>query len=250
MPAHQSIQIDFVETIKKDLSGYTLIEGFPGMGLAGTIASKYLVERLKFKEIGFIDANIFVPIIRIHEGIPVYPSRIYVNDENKLVVLISEQIIPRFYTAKIAKAVVDWTIAKKISRVISLAGINTDDTMQRGTVFGIAANPASLDFLKKSDVEIIQDGITTGVTALILLELRKTNIEAISILGNVKIQADYKAAASLIEKLNSMLGLKINIEPLLKEARETEEALLKQMNEVKKTHSDIQKIENDAPMYT
>ena|SRR3989344_650774 len=247
---HQHIEINFIETVKKDLSGYTLIEGFPGMGLAGTISAKYLVERLKFKEIGFIDANIFVPIIRIHEGQPVYPSRIYANDEKKLVVLISEQIIPRFYTEKMAKAVVEWTVAKKIKRVISLAGINTDETAQRGTVYGIAANDASVNLLKNAGVEIIKDGITTGITALILLELKKTNIEAISILGNVKIQADYKAASSLIEKLNAMLKLNINIEPLLKEARETEEALLKHMNDMRKTHSDIQKVEDQTPMYT
>jgi uncharacterized protein len=227
-----------------------LIEGFPGMGLAGTIAAKYLVERLKFQQLGYIDANIFVPIIRIHEGLPIFPSRIYVNEEKKLVVIISEQIIPRFYTEQIAKAVVGWIKTKKISRVISLAGINTGQVNQRNVVYGIASTKDDISFLKKHKIEVIQDGITTGITALILLELSKSKIEAVSILGNVKIQADYKAASSLIEKLNSMLSLNINIEPLLKEARQTEEALLKHMQELKKTHSDIQKIEDRTPMTT
>jgi len=42
-----------------------------------------LQNLFKFEEIGFIDANIFIPIIRIHDGIPVNPSRIYVHREKK-----------------------------------------------------------------------------------------------------------------------------------------------------------------------
>ena len=31
------------------IKGYTLVEGFPGMGLVGTIAANYLVEKLNFE---------------------------------------------------------------------------------------------------------------------------------------------------------------------------------------------------------
>ncbi len=245
----QHIEVNFTETTQKDLSGYTLIEGFPGMGLVGTIASKYLVERLKFREIGHMDANVFVPIIRIHKGFPVYPSRIYVNEEKKLVVLISEQIIPRQFTEKVAKAVVKWINEKKIGKVISLAGINTGEPKTE-KVYGIAANDESRKEMEKHNVEIIDEGITTGITALILLELRKTRFNAFSILGNVNLQADYKAAAALIEKLNGILGLKIKTEPLMKEAQQTEKDLLKQLEQLKKTHSTVQKFEEQTPMYT
>ena len=87
--------IEFVEYKKTDLSGYTLIEGFPGLGLVGTIAVKYLVERLKFEPVGHIETNFFVPIISIRNGLPVYPSRIFINRKRKLVAIISEQIIPK-----------------------------------------------------------------------------------------------------------------------------------------------------------
>lgn len=243
-------RVQIVERKKRNFSGYTLIEGFPGMGLVGTIAAKYLVERLGFREHGYIDSSVFIPIIRIHEGMPVYPSRIYANDSLKLLVLISEQIISRQYTEDIAHCIVEWIKEKKIGKLISLAGINSPGSKAGDGVYGIAANPESLKELKKHNIELIKDGITTGITALILLELKKSDVNAISIMGNASFQADYKAAAAIIEKLNGLLGLKVNVEPLLKEARETEKLLLRQMDEMKRTDNTLQRVEDKTPMYT
>lgn len=240
-----------VESKEKDLSNYTLIEGFPGMGLVGTIAAKYLIDRLKLKEHGFIDSEIFIPIIRIHDGIPVNPSRIYVDNERKLVVLISEQIIPRVYICKFANVVVDWILEKNISRLISLEGIHTDAKQTaRSTIYGIAANEKSKRLLKEYNLNIIGDGITTGITSLILLGLRDSNVEAISVLGDVKRAADYKAAAGLIEKLNDVLGLSIDVKPLLKEAKETEKQLMKHLQKMGEANKAVSKFEGKTPMYT
>jgi uncharacterized protein len=245
----EEVSINFVELKEMDLNGFTLIEGFPGMGLVGTISAKYIVDRLKFEEIGHIDANIFIPIIRIHKGYPIFPSRIYASKKHKLVVIISEQIIPRFYTEKFAKDIVKWVKSKGIKKVISLAGIHTDNP-QSDQVYGIVSNAQAKKELEKHNIELIDEGITTGITALILLELRKTNIPAFSILGNVNLQADYKAAATLIKTLNEILGLNIKVELLLKEARETEQELLKQLEELKKADTKVQKFEDQTPMYT
>ena len=242
-------KVNFVEYVEKDLSDYTLIEGFPGLGLVGTIGAKYLVERLKFKEYGYIESQFFIPIIRIHDGLPINPSRIYINDELKLIVLISEQIIPKYFTSIMAKAVVEWIKKKGITKTISLEGIHAEST-EKQTVYGIAANDRSKGLLKKHNLTIIGDGITTGITSLILLELQRSDMEAISILGNVRNIADYKAAAELIKKLNEMLGLNINIEPLLKEAKETEKELLKHLQQLKKTNQVVEKFEGKTPMYT
>lgn len=240
----------FVEFKPKDLSKYTLIEGFPGMGLVGTISAKYLIERMKFKLYGYIDSDIFIPVIRVHNGLPVNPSRIYVNDERKLAVLISEQIIPRRHTDYMAEQVVDWVRKKGIRKLISLSGIHAEDGA-KGMVYGIASNDDSKKVLEKHKVEVIGDGITTGVTALILLKLKNSDIEACSIMGNVKIAADYEAAAELIKKLNEILELNIVVEPLLKEARETEKELMKQLERIQKTKDPaVERFESRTPMYT
>lgn len=241
--------IKFIETTPINYEGFTLIEGFPGMGLVGTIGAKYISERLNFKEVGYIDANIFVPIIRIHGGVPVYPSRIYANEGRKLAIIISEQIIPRFFVEKMAKAVIEWVKEKKFKRLISLEGINAGESEQK-IVYGIGANEKSKKLIEGYGVKTINEGITTGITSLILLGLRKSEMEAFSILGSVNMQADYKAAAALIGKLNEILKLDIKIDPLMKEAKETEKELIKQLEQLKKTSQSVQKFEERTPMYT
>lgn len=234
--------IDFFEYKKPNLKGYTLIEGFPGLGLVGTIAAKYLSEKEGFEEIGHIESEGFASIIRVHNGLPVFPCRIYVNDKLKLVVMVSEQVIPRTMTPRLAKKIVAWIKAKGISRAVSLAGINTGNPKDT-TIYGIADSKTAKQLLEKNQVQLIQDGITTGVTALILLELQKEpDIEAMSVMGPVAIGADYKASAKLLEKLNSVLGLNIDVAPLLAEAKKTEEDLLKHLEQMKETNDAVQQL--------
>lgn len=225
--------IVFHEHKKRDISGYTLIEGFPGMGLVGTIAAKYIVEKLDLELLGHIESDAFVPIIRVHNGYPVFPSRIYLSKKHKIVVLISEQIISPVFTSQLAKEVVSWVKKKKIASVISLSGIKSFPGDAK-TIYGIASNSESRNTLKKYGVEIIKDGITSGITALIMLNLKDEKIDAVSLMGNVEVAADYKAASGLIEKLNQIYSLNIDTKPLEKEARETEQALLKNLEELKK----------------
>lgn len=243
-------KIRFVETNAVQLKGYTIIEGFPGMGLVGTIAAKYVVEKLGFEQLGYIDSDIFIPLIRIHKGIPLHPSRIYINESLKIVVLVSEQIIPRNLIHRFGEATIEWIRAKGITMIVSLAGINTGDPKDKST-YGIASNAKSRKMLEDAGITVINEGITTGVTAMMLLELRDDNIQAVSVMGPVSLGADYKAAASLIEKLAQLLKLDIDIKPLLKEAQDTEKELLKNFEKMRESNEAVQKLEDQSPlMYT
>lgn len=243
-------EVDFVEFSKSDLKGYTLIEGFPGMGLVGTIAAKYLVEKKNFEYIGYIDSNLFMPIVRIHEGMPVRPARIYADKSKKIAVLISEQVFPKQAISIIAKKTVEWMQKRGIVELISLSGVNTHTNSTREIIYGIAANESSKLLVRKYALSEISEGITTGITALILLELRMSKIKAISILANVSLSADYKAAAEVLKKLNEILYLDINVQPLLDEAREAEKQLLAQLSQMQKTTDTSEKFENKTPLIT
>ena len=248
--ARMDFRVKFVEKEELDMEGYTLIEGFPGLGLVGTISAKYLVDKMKFKMIGYIDSDSFIPIIRIHEGVPMHPSRIYANEELKIVILISEQIIPKEHTQTVADAVVDWIELKGIKKVISLSGINTESA-GKTQVYGLGANQHSLKMLEEHGIEVIKEGLTTGVTALILLRLKEVeDVETISLLGSISMDADYKASAELLKKLSEVLSLNLNVEPLLKEAKETQKELLAQLEKLRQTHDTVQRIEKGTPMYT
>ena len=230
--------LEFVELQKCSLNGYTLIEGFPGMGLVGTIAAKYIVDA---------DSDIFMPVIRIHDGMPVRPCRIYACRERKIAVLISEQVISRQFTHMVAKKTAQWIDGKGICELISLSGVQASSNSERETIYAIASNESSKGLIKKYGLSEIGEGITTGITALILLELRNSKAKAISILANVQLAADYKASAEVIRKLNEMLGLNLNVEPLLQEARETEKQLIAQLQKLRDTKDDTERFEAKNP---
>lgn len=245
--------VSFVEKKPINVAGYTLIEGFPGMGLVGTIAVKYLSEKIGCREAGYIVSETFVPIIRVHNGLPVHPSRIYVSDKYKVVLLVSEQIVPQVFTDRMSKGIADWIQKKKIGRVISLSGIRALPKKEgRETVYGIASDDSSKKMLEKHNVEVIKEGITSGITALMMLEFKDRSLEAFSLLGNVQIAADYKASAALIEKLNDMFAFEIDTGPLKKEAKVTEKALLEHLKQIKQASGQAKKFETEshAPMYT
>lgn len=240
--------VEIREFQKLDLRGYTLIEGFPGMGLVGTIAAKYLIEKLQMKKLGYIHSDIFVPMIRVREGKPVYPSRLFVDKQRKLAVIISEQVIPNKNTNEFATEIVKWIKEKKFARIISLNGIQSGE--QNDTVYGIGSNDKSIELLRQFKMEIVKEGITTGISAMMLLELKTFNIEAMSLLAPIKMPADYKAAALLIKKLDEILGLQIDIEPLMKEAKKTEDELTKFMQSMKQQQQQLQQMETTTPDYT
>ncbi len=240
--------VNIVEFEKKNLKGYTLIEGFPGLGLVGTICAKHLIEKIDFRKYGYIQSNIFVPIIRIREGKPVYPSRIFVNDRLKLIVILSEQVIPAQFIDDFARAIVQWVCKKGIKRVISLSGIQVEEAERK--IYGMGANDNSIKLLKQYHIEPIAEGVTTGISALMMLELKCEKVEAISLLNTVKIAADYKSAAELIKKLNEILSLKLGVEPLLNEAKKTEEEITSYMQKMKETQDSVERMEESTPAPT
>ena len=60
---------------KKDLKGYTLIEGFPGLGLVGPMAISYIIDKLGMEYIGYLESDDFPPLISIHHKTPMPPDQ-------------------------------------------------------------------------------------------------------------------------------------------------------------------------------
>jgi uncharacterized protein len=224
-------EVKINELSNLNLSGYTLIEGFPGLGLVGTICAKHLIEKLKMKKHGYINSDIFVPIIRIREGKPVHPSRIFLSKKEKLVVVISEQIIPKQFTDDFARALVEWIKKKKFKQVISLNGLTAPQKTKE--IYGYSSNDASKNYLKKYKVKLIEEGITTGISALMMLEMKNIKINGVSLLAPVNLQADYEAAANLMTKLNELFKFNLDVKPLLEEAKKVEAELSNYMQKLK-----------------
>lgn len=236
--------INIIETKTISLKGFTLIEGFPDLGLAGTIGAKYLIDKLKFEEIGHIDSKLFLPMIRIQEGLPVHPVRLYASKKNKVVIAIAEQLIDNVLSAQMAEELVNWIKKKGIIRVISTSGARIPDGK---VVYAFASNESSKKLINKHKIEMIQTGLTSGVTALLMLYLKDSNMDAICLLGNAKNNADYLAAAEVVKAICAITGTKVDVAPLLQEAKVLEKALMENIKTIEENK--VTKNNDATPMY-
>ena len=230
--ANEPKLITFVETSNISLKGYTLIEGFPDLGLAGTIGARYLVDKLKFEQIGYINSRLLLPLIRIQDGVPVHPVRIYASKKHKMVIVIAEQIIDNVLAAPMAEQLVDWIKKKGIKRVISTSGVRIPEGK---SVYAFASDEASKKVIKKAGIDMINEGITSGVTALLMLYLKDDKIEAFCLLGNAKSSADYNAAAEVVKAICSISDIELDVKPLLEEAKKLEDLLVKHLKTLEET---------------
>ena len=67
--------------LHKKPKNVTIIEGFPGFGLIGTIATEFLMEHLKTEKIGIIEMDEVPAMIAIHQNKVIEPVSIHYNKD-------------------------------------------------------------------------------------------------------------------------------------------------------------------------
>ena len=236
--------INIIETKTVPMKGFTFIEGFPDLGLAGTIGARYIIEKMKFEQVGFIDSKVFLPMIRIENGVPMHPVRIYASKKNKIVIAIAEQIMENSIAATLADELVAWIKKKGITRVISTSGVRIPDGEK---IYAFAGNEKSKKTIRENKIKLIENGITSGVTALLMLKLKDNNIEAFCLLGNAKNSTDYYAAAEVVTAMCALTNICLDIKPLLNEAKQLEQAIVKHLKTLEDSRDNKPET---APMYT
>ncbi len=98
-----------------------ILEGFPDVGLVGAIAASYLVDKLGFEEVGYIDAELLPPIISVRNERIKELIRIYLKDN--LVAIVSDVPIPPAAIKPMGQRIVEWAKEKGAKLILSLSGL-------------------------------------------------------------------------------------------------------------------------------
>jgi uncharacterized protein len=225
--------------ISEDVKDAVVLEGSPELGLIGNILGWLLVEELKMRQIGYIDSKEFPPLAVLYKGIAIHPFRIYSSEG--IVLFLSDFIIPPTVSYDMSNAIVDWMEKNNSKELITF---NSMVVMEKSDSVAAAAN--SEDALKRlGDLElpILPFGNVNGLSGSLLTRTATKDIPASCLFAEVLNQyPDPRAAASLVNVLNRMLNIKVNAEPLLKEAEEIEERLKELANRVQN--------EPESPIYS
>ena len=243
--------IELIEYKDMDLSNSLLVVAFPTVGLISSIAGHFVVDSLKLKEIGTIVSNQFMPVTVIHKSNPSPPVRIYAGSKTcgpdgsceQLAVIISEFMPPYNIIKPLADKILEWSDKKGCETIVSLEGTHAvgerkDKKLQ---IYGVGSNSKMKSLLKKYSIQETQEGMITGVTGVLLYEGVLMKRDVICLLAEAHAAyPDSRAAGVLLEKLDIMLpGIKIDPEPLYKEAEAIEKNLRKFMKQSKPTAPSI-----------
>ncbi|MEM3556257.1 MAG: proteasome assembly chaperone family protein [Candidatus Micrarchaeia archaeon] len=240
--------VKIVETAEFDLKKPILVEGFPGIGLVGTIAASYIVEKLQMQLFGYITSEKFPPIAAVHNKMPLHPARIYKSKKDNLLVLFSEFIIPLHSIHELSEKILSWCIERNVKQIVSLGGIVVQG--QQDVVFGIASTPELVRQLEEAGIKTIREGATTGVSGVLLADCYSRGFPAVSLLAESKPEfLDPRAAALVIEALKKIVNLKVNTDDLIAESANIEGRMKELMYKARDAHSHYKKVEEIGPMY-
>jgi len=225
---------EIILTEKTNLKNHVLIEGFPGVGLVGTIAAGYIIEKCKMKPIGHIISDKFPPIATVHNGVPYFPARIYKHPTKDFAVLIAEFVMPINLIYPLSAAILEFAKKNKMRQIVSLGGMTAEET-KTPKIFAIASNEEMANFLKYKNIPLINEGVTTGISGILTAMCFADKYPAMSLLVESTTYPDPRASAILLKKLSSIIGLEVEVNALLKEAEIIENNVKKIMNHIKKS---------------
>ncbi|MCD4666465.1 PAC2 family protein [archaeon] len=207
-----------------------IIEGFPGLGFIGSIATDYLIEHLKAEKIGKFESKDSVPMVAIHNSKVVEPFGIFYSKKHNIILVHALNPVTNVEW-KLADAInelVKQTGAKEVISLESVASM-TDTT----NAYYFSNNIKNNKKLASLKVEPLKEGIILGVTGALLLS-KNLPVNCVFVETHSKLP-DSKGAAKVLEILDNYLNLNVDTKPLLEKAKKFEDKLKNLMQQTKKS---------------
>ena len=232
-----------------DLKDGMVVVGFPSVGLVSSIASNYIVRTMKLERRAAIISKHFPPFTIIHDGIPSPPVRIYAGQRDcvkgemceKLAVITCEFMPQPDLIKELSDDILGWCKKKGISTILTLEGINMageSDTK----VYGVGTTGRTREMLKTYGIKELKEGMVTGISGLLLSEGERYQMDVICLLGSARTDVpDARGAANLLDVIGDMLPeIKLDPEPLIKEAELIESEMQKAMESVQQPKKPVE----------
>ena len=208
--------------LSKKVKAKTIIAGFPGFGLVGTIVTGYLIDHLKTEQVGTAWFEELNATVALHEGKVIHPITIAYDKKNSIIVV----------SGITASQGVEWHISKHLrelaklvgaQELITIEGVSSQTPTPSTNTFYYTTNSAKKKLLEKTGCKQLKEVIILGVTGALMIN-PPTTLTTIFTETHSQLP-DSKAGAQVIETLDKYLGLDVDYAPLLKQAEAFEQKL-------------------------
>jgi uncharacterized protein (TIGR00162 family) len=221
------------ERVKVELKNPILIEGLPGLGLVGKIATRYLIKQLSAKRFAYLYSPHFPYFVLVSRKGSVRLLRgtfcFWKNQsgENDLVFFTGDsqaQTIEGQY--EISDCILDFAEQHKVKIIVTLGGYRME-VKDKPKVMVAAANQELLNKALQAKAVLSSMGSPIVGTAGLILGLACfKKIDALCLLGETRgYLPDPKAAKSVLEVLKTMLGINVDLAGLDEEIAKSDKMI-------------------------
>ena len=224
-----------------ELKNPILIEGFPGLGMVGNIATKYLVKQLKAKKFAVLYSPHFPYHVIVNKkgSARLLRGEFYFwkneTGENDFIFLVGDsqpQTIEGQF--EVANSILDFAEAKKVKTVITIGGYRNEF---EGTpkVVAVSTSPVLFEKALKAKALPSEAGTPIVGTAGLLLGLAKfRNMDAVCLLGETRgYLPDPKTSKSIIAVLQNLIDVTVDLKGLDADIEHSKE-ILGRMRDIEK----------------
>ena len=248
------------EIANVELKNPILVEGFPGLGMVGSIATKYLIKQLKAQKLATLYS-------------PHFPYHVIVNKKGSARLLRGEFYFWKNETGEndyifltgdsqaqtiegqfeVANSILDFAEKKNVKMVITLGGYR-NEAEETPKVVAVSTNHVLFEKALKAKAISSEVGTPIVGTAGLLLGLAKfRKLDALCLLGETRgYFPDPKTAKTVVEVLQIILNVDVDLKGLDKEIERSKE-ILGRMQDIEKRRvkymQKIRKVEEERMTY-
>lgn len=208
-----------------------LIEGLPGFGQVGRVASEHLIQELGAKKFAELTSPSFPPEVFVdHEGIiHNIKNEFYYDTKNSLIILIGDtQAADIRGQHELVGAILKLCKKYKVREIITLGGYATGVLKEKPQVFGAATSQKIIKKYSEHGIKFKikkERGGIVGVSGMLLGMGMAEGIDGVCIMGETPghpLFVDAKSAEAVILKIARALNIKIGTDQLKKRVQEIE----------------------------
>jgi len=227
------------EVTKIELKNPVLVEGLPGLGMVGRIATRYLAKQSKAKKL----ANLYSPhfpycvLVNKKGSVRLLRGEFYFwkneTGENDLIFFTGDsqaQTIEGQYD--VASCILDFAERNNVKVVVTIGGYRKE-VEKTPKVVAASTSPELLNkALQAKAIASPAGNPIVGTAGLLLGLARFRKIDAVCLLGETRgYLPDPRAAKSVLEVLQEMLRVKIDLSGLDEEIEKSKE-IVERMKEI------------------
>lgn len=211
-----------------DLERPVLVEGLPGLGLVGKLATDHVVEELGMAYYGWVACPNLQKVATYRAGDHTVrpPVRLYADGERDLLALQSDVPISPTSVSCFTECVTEWAVSEDATPVY-VTGLDVGEPppeQERG-IFGVATGDGGRTLAEHGIDPPTEDGVWSGPTGALLDRARDFDVDALGVIVESRADLpDPEGACVLVERvLDPIADVDVDVSALREHAQEIRE---------------------------